>query len=430
MYKMKSLVSLKILLSVVLIVSSFNSYSQAPDPLPTGNNGIAKNYPNDEGIDNNPFVIYADNFESYNSVSGLTASGRWNEAYHTQNIRLATEPENYYHGTKALEFKVPQTNNEVSNTLLKYIEPTQDIIFIRFYAKFDDGFNVSGSSHNGSTISSSYWEGPGGGPGIPADGYNKFLVSGEAWRDGNEPANPGSLNAYVYHPEQRDIWGDHFFPTGRVIPFDYLPGDFGPFFISRPEVVPELDRWYAYEIMVKANTPGERDGRIAFWLDGELIADWLNIRLRDTTDLKVDRVSIDLHVKNNTLGVAKKYYDNVVIATSYIGLMMSTTDINEPPENLVDNFQLFQNYPNPFNPTTKINWQSAVGSWQTLKVFDVLGNEVATLVDEYKPTGKYEIQFNASKLSSGTYFYQLRVGDPWTSSGQGFIQTKKMILMK
>ncbi len=179
---MKSLVSLKILLSVVLIVSSFNSYSQAPDPLPTGNNGIAKDYLFDEGIANNPFVIYADNFESYNSVSGLTASGRWSEAYHTQNIRLATEPENYFHGTKAIELKVPQTNNEVSNTLLKYIEPTQDIIFIRFYAKFDVGFNVSGSSHNGSTISSSYWEGPGGGPGIPADGYNKFLVSGEAWQ--------------------------------------------------------------------------------------------------------------------------------------------------------------------------------------------------------------------------------------------------------
>ncbi len=258
--------SKKITTAICLILFSFISNAQAPDPLPTGNNGIARNYLNDEGIENDASVIYADNFESYNSVSGLTASGRWNEAYHTQNIRLATEPENYYHGTKALEFKVPQTNNEVSNTVLKYINPTQDIIFIRFYAKFNSEFNVSGSSHNGSTISSSYWEGPGGGPGIPADGYNKFLVSGEAWRDGNEPENPGSLNAYVYHPEQRDIWGDHFFPTGRVIPFDYLPGDFGPYFISRPEVVPELDQWYAYEIMVKANTPGERDGRIAFWL--------------------------------------------------------------------------------------------------------------------------------------------------------------------
>jgi len=419
---MKIYQRIKIMSVIFLLNNLVTNYAQAPDPLPTGNNGIAKNYPNDAGIESDPQVVYADNFESYNSISGLTSNGRWNEAYHIQNIRLATEPENYYHGTKAIELKVPQTNNEVSNTLLKYIEPTQDIIFIRFYAKFDVGFNVSGSSHNGSTISSSYWEGPGGGPGIPADGYNKFLVSGEAWRDLNSAPNPGSLNAYVYHPEQRDIWGDHFFPTGRVLPFDYLPGDFGPYFISRPEVVPELGSWYAYEIMVKANTPGERDGRIAFWLDGELIADWLNIRLRDTTDLKVDCVSIDLHVKNNTLGVSKKYYDNVVIATSYIGPMEPTTDIDEINDQLPVEFQLFQNFPNPFNPTTTISWQSPVSSWLSLKIYDVLGNEVATLVNEEKAAGEYEIVFNVEGLPSGIFFYQLQT--------ETSIITKKMNLIK
>jgi hypothetical protein len=87
-----------------------------------------------------------------------------------------------------------------------------------------------------------------------------------------------------------------------------------------------------------------------------------------------------------------------------------------------DNFQLFQNYPNPFNPSTKISWQSPVGSWQTLKVYDILGNEVATLVDEYKPAGKYEVEFNAAELSSGVYFYTLQAGS--------FTNTKKLILMK
>jgi len=93
-------------------------------------------------------------------------------------------------------------------------------------------------------------------------------------------------------------------------------------------------------------------------------------------------------------------------------------------------FSLNQNYPNPFNPSTKISWQSPVGSWQTLKVFDVLGNEVATLVNEYRDAGKYETEFNAEKLSSGVYYYQLRAGDPSTSSGQGFVETKKMIYLK
>ena len=83
---------------------------------------------------------------------------------------------------------------------------------------------------------------------------------------------------------------------------------------------------------------------------------------------------------------------------------------------------LFQNYPNPFNPSTKISWQSPVGSWQTLKLYDILGNEVATLVDEYRQAGKYEIKFNAKSLASGVYFYQLRVGD--------FIETRKMVILR
>ena len=102
-------------------------------------------------------------------------------------------------------------------------------------------------------------------------------------------------------------------------------------------------------------------------------------------------------------------------------------------------FQLFNNYPNPFNPSTNI--QYAISSLPTgqagrkfvsLRVYDVLGNEVSTLVNEEKPAGNYEVEFSsiggsasggdAWDLSSGIYFYQLRAGE--------FIQTKKMVLMK
>jgi photosystem II stability/assembly factor-like uncharacterized protein len=93
-----------------------------------------------------------------------------------------------------------------------------------------------------------------------------------------------------------------------------------------------------------------------------------------------------------------------------------------------EEFLLQQNYPNPFNPSTKISWQSPVGSWQTLKVYDILGNEVATLVDEYRNAGSYDVEFpkvetgHAPSLPSGVYFYQLRTGN--------FVETKKMILLK
>jgi enterochelin esterase family protein len=83
---------------------------------------------------------------------------------------------------------------------------------------------------------------------------------------------------------------------------------------------------------------------------------------------------------------------------------------------------LYQNYPNPFNPSTRISWQSPVGGHQTLKIFDVLGNEIVTLVDEYKPSGKYEVDFHASKLSSGVYFYQLKA--------DSFIMTRKAVFLR
>ena len=85
-------------------------------------------------------------------------------------------------------------------------------------------------------------------------------------------------------------------------------------------------------------------------------------------------------------------------------------------------FTVAQNYPNPFNPSTVISWQLAAGSFVTLKVYDVLGREVITLVNRYYITGKYKVNFNANGLPSGVYFYRLITKD--------FIQTKKMMLVR
>ena len=99
-------------------------------------------------------------------------------------------------------------------------------------------------------------------------------------------------------------------------------------------------------------------------------------------------------------------------------------------------FELYQNYPNPFNPVTKIKYSIQTSPYNpssyqgegnrgrlvSLKVYDILGNEVATLVDEEKPEGNYEVEFNGSKLSSGIYCYRLKAGN--------FIETRTMVLMK
>jgi len=128
----------------------------------------------------------------------------------------------------------------------------------------------------------------------------------------------------------------------------------------------------------------------------------------------------------NSLAVANGY---LYASLSLGGLsripLSGIAEINET-ENTSFTFQLYNNYPNPFNPITVISYQLPVNGEVTLKVFDILGNEVATLVDEYKPAGTYEVEFNAasgiSDLVSGIYFYQLHAGS--------FVQTKKMVLMK
>jgi len=108
-----------------------------------------------------------------------------------------------------------------------------------------------------------------------------------------------------------------------------------------------------------------------------------------------------------------------------------------------DKFQLYQNYPNPFNPSTKIKYTipnvivsgAKQSQMVTLKVYDILGNEIATLVNEEKQSGEYEVEFNShsdegQNLTNGVYFYQMKVGSPSTGSGQVFVETKKMILIK
>jgi photosystem II stability/assembly factor-like uncharacterized protein len=100
----------------------------------------------------------------------------------------------------------------------------------------------------------------------------------------------------------------------------------------------------------------------------------------------------------------------------------STSGNKLPDPSLPYIYSLSQNYPNPFNPSTMISYQLPAISEVTLKVYDVLGNEIATLADECKPAGRYKAEFNTSALASGVYFYQLIAGS--------FVETKKMLLLK
>jgi hypothetical protein len=292
--------------------------SQALTPLPQGP-GLAQRYVNDSGITADSTVVFADNFESYTQASDLWRN--WDNVFQMYCTRIAQEPGNVFSGSKALEFTLPKQSIELSNAVQKVLSKQRDILFLRYYAKFDNTFDIVGSCHNGGGISAHYFVNGNATPGIPANGYNKFLIEFECWRGETGTANPGQYNVYIYHPAQRSNYGDHFFPNGEVMPNTSLPFNFGPDFVSRPNVIPQLGRWYCHEVMLKANTVGQHDGRIACWLDGVLIADFPNLSLRDVDSLKIDRFNVSLHAGSNPICVTKKWYDNIVAATSYIGPM-------------------------------------------------------------------------------------------------------------
>ncbi|KAA0237922.1 MAG: T9SS type A sorting domain-containing protein [Ignavibacteriota bacterium] len=151
-------------------------------------------------------------------------------------------------------------------------------------------------------------------------------------------------------------------------------------------------------------------------------------------DLMMPRYSLTQDIGLDSLtysfdfGYTEAYLKGCVINDILLG---DTTVVSVEDEEIpiATEFRLEQNYPNPFNPSTKIKYQipatlnpSKGGTLVQLIVYDILGNQIATLVNEEKQSGVYEVEFDGSNLPSGIYFYQLRTGD--------IVQTKKMVYLK
>ncbi len=120
---------------------------------------------------------------------------------------------------------------------------------------------------------------------------------------------------------------------------------------------------------------------------------------------------------NNTVSISQSQASNFYIVTAD-----RVTGVKDNKNSIPGNFSLQQNYPNPFNPTTVISYQLPKEGIITVKIYDILGNEITTLVNGFKTAGRYSVSFDASHLASGVYFYQLQ--------SNGYVATKKMILLK
>jgi hypothetical protein len=308
-----------ILVAFTLFAAGTGAFAEAGEQLAEGAVGIDAKYPGDKGIEQDPAVLFADDFESCSSVADL--SPKWDVLTNQAHLSIAEAPDSRPGRGKSLMMTIPQQAVPLATGVSKLLRQTQGILFLRWYQKFDAGWFVpDGSVHNGGSISSHYYDHGNATPGVRADGQNKFLVNFE---NENPTGNaPGNMDAYVYWPEQSTKWGDHFYPSGTVIPYSLTrsgAATFGKQFVARPDFSPQTNRWYCYEYMVKANTPGRRDGRIAMWVDGKLIADFQNLRLRDVATLEIDRFDLGLYIANNTKRPNRKWVDDVVAATSYIG---------------------------------------------------------------------------------------------------------------
>ena len=153
-------------------------------------------------------------------------------------------------------------------------------------------------------------------------------------------------------------------------------------------------------------------------LDDSGLKEEIYLKIIEALEDKEFATKKQLERKLNTLGIDFAF----TIPGNIKELTQSMVGISGQQNYAPDNFSLSQNYPNPFNPSTLINYELRVTGFAKLIVYDILGNEVATLVNEKQNAGSYSAEFDGSGFSSGIYFYKLDAGE--------FSETKRMILLK
>ena len=317
-YRKPRVCSFRRLAAAVVSFLLFFSGHANEESLPEGT-GIASKSRHDGGIIESPAVIFVDDFEDEG-----TLEKRWNQKWSNGGIIELTESADQAHrGKRALRATLSRPGDQSCSVgIRKFLEKGHDTLFFRYYAKYSRETDLyHGSTHNAGSIAArlpgeldqSY-------AGVFPDGKNLYSIVLDTWRSKAETPSPGPVVFYCYHMDQGHQWGDHFFPSGKV-----MPGGrdlFGDSFVPREDFVPELGRWYCYEMMIRANTPGKPDGRAAFWVDGKLTGDFPNLRFREVAHLKPNRIGFGLYTANKRVTRdVTMWFDDVVVATKYIGPM-------------------------------------------------------------------------------------------------------------
>jgi hypothetical protein len=263
--------------------------------LPVALASISDLYPDDRGIETDPAVIWATGFET----------PEWHRTDLNQTGSLPTGYEHTTDGFIVLSGNGSLQIQQRRGTHQPYefhpwLPGDYDKVHLRWYRMYEAGYNWT--QHKMPGVYARYGRRDvGGDAGIKPNGTDKF--SCKLFVDWH--ARP---KFYAYHPDQAGIYGDE-------------PGQN----IGEP-IALETERWYCFEMMLKANAPGQHDGELKMWIDGELKGHITGMRFRDIPDLKINQFTHSAYVGGTWTAVKdqKLWEDNLVIATEYIGPMNKT----------------------------------------------------------------------------------------------------------
>ena len=254
-------------------------------------------------------IIFADDFQS----GDLSKWDQDSVIDDPKRLKLTTDPRHVYRGRYAVEITA-HVGSGAGAKLNKWFMPGYDRVYARWYCKFAADFDQGNHMHFVHLLANrrdDKWSAFGK-AGIRPSGDDFYTAGLEPWRDWGKNPPPGEMMFYNYHmdmpidPKMNKYWGEMMRPEKKFIP--------------------ERDRWYCMEMMVKANTPGRADGEATFWIDGALKGHFGGIRWRTTEDLKINDFWLLLYVHNSTQ-VNRVWFDEVVISQDYIGPLDEKTGV-------------------------------------------------------------------------------------------------------
>jgi hypothetical protein len=225
--------------------------------------------------------------------------------------------------------------------------------------------------------------------------------NGGFWEEGD--------NREIYIPQGGELFYDYFnYDTNCVVPVELV--SFTASTLERSVVL----NW---STSTETNNKGFEVEKVSLNLPEKETSGWDQIAFAQGNGTTTEQHSYSFKDENLTAGKFQYRLKQIDFDGTYKYSNAIEVDIDQPGE-----FYLAQNYPNPFNPITNLSFVIGHSSFVTLKVYDILGNEVATLVNEEKPAGRYTIEFDGYNLASGIYYYQIKAGS--------FTAVKKLILLK